>query len=177
MTKPTGPQPPTPSLPPRIAALLDLVSRMSEHPGLTARLEHGNWTLNILGVSSIKSTGQDDSDNLNLCRELFGGEATDGGTVSDGLRWSKLRTVWLGVPVQMHFTVTDESDAEAARLRHRIAELEARLGGLPATEGERAELRHQVQDPAVPPPAVALPPVEDSVRVELAAAESAEAIL
>lgn len=170
---------PPPTAPPAVAALMTLLADTAGVPELAGlHGEHAHWQIDAHGLTVRVFQEQDPMGFLQACAHRYASTVKSTAILltGDAVLFETTAIVG-GVPVSINAPIGGRSTE--SKLRHRIAELEARLGGLPATEGEVAELRHQVQDPAVPPGAVYLPPFPAHVQQPsvTAAAKPAGAIL
>ncbi|WP_329311654.1 hypothetical protein [Streptomyces sp. NBC_01262] len=156
MTNPTTPAPPRP-----IAALVALLAETADVPALAGlHGEHAHWQWDAHGLTVRVFQEPDPLGFLQACAERYSSTVRSTAIMltGDAVLFEVAAAVD-GVRVSICAPIGGRS-AEA-RLRRRVAELEERLGGLPATPGQLAEQRHMLEAPAVPPPAVYVPPLDE----------------
>lgn len=163
---PTVAQPPAPALPRVIAALVTLLAETADVPQLAGlHGAHARWNMDAHGLAVRVFKESEPHAFLRAFADRYGStvRCTAIALTGDQVLYEATATVD-GVPVSVYAPVGGRSIE--SRLRRKVAELEARLDGVPATPGELAEQRHQLLDPAAPPPAVYVPPFDDEADAE-----------
>lgn len=175
MTNPATPTP-APALPRTITALVTLLAETADVPALAGlHGDHAHWNLDAHGLAVRVFQEPDPLAFLQACADRYSSTVRSTAIMltGDAVLFEVAAAVD-GVRVSINAPIGGRTIE--SRLRRRVAELEERLGGLPATPGELAELWRQVQDPAVPPDVVyRLPFTADTEQsgVAAVAAESA----